>query len=199
MLLVLIVGGQDVVNFTIGITVITIRNYTKLLEILLNNGFRKEDCTIEKLRELWTSDLRLNRYKLEIAAQEQAAVFERYSSLLADISGLVEDENKKLRETRGLVDLKIRSCSKRILKVKYGVSDLKESAIKSAIELDSKVKEQEKKVRMISVFCNKLKGVVESGRQRKGLIRVLTDLYINDYYNCYPVKGKHADKRRKGY
>lgn len=176
---------------------ITIKNYKKLLQTLLNNGFVEEDCNEGCLRELWASELQLNRYRLEIAAQKQSVLFEKYNSLAEDLSGLLEDEVRLLRKLRSNKDLQIRSCSKHKLKSKYGVTDLKEAAIKSLIDLDVGVVQQEKKIGFLRSFFLKVKGVVKAAEHRRGNIRILTDLYVNNYYNCSEGRGKYYEKRKR--
>lgn len=175
-----------------------IKKNKKLYRLLLQNGFKKSDCTLENLRSLWRKDLQLNRYKLEIASQEQAVIFEKWSTLSEDVCGLLEDENIKLRKLKSTIDLRIRSCSKRVLQVKYGIPDLKENAVKSLVELNPKVSKQEKIVQFLKLFSMKLKVVVKSSEQRKSNLRILTDLYVSQYFNVSAGRGKYAEKRRKG-
>ena len=180
--------------------IIKIKKYKELYSLLLKNGFRRSECTIENLRVLWQQDLQLNRYKLELASQQQSSIFEKWNTLTEDVSGLLEDENRKFRKLKSKIDLNIRSCSKRVLQVKYGLSDIKESAVKSLIELDSKVIKQEKKIQFLKVLYSKLKGVLEASKQRKSNIRVLTDLYVGNYFDKVTSKGTKYGKSqgRKG-
>lgn len=184
-------------SYKVGVMMLLKNKNRKLYDVLIKNGFKKSDCTQDRLRTLWQEDLQLNRYKLEVASQEQSVVFEKWATLCEDLSGLVEDENAVLRRMRSRLDLKIRSCPKRVLEVKYGISDLKESAIKSLIELDQKIRKQEKKIQFLKLFYMKIKVVVKASEQRKSSLRVLTDLYINNYFNVSAIKGKYFEKRRK--
>lgn len=189
---------MQILGISKGYIMFTIKKYKSLYRLLLNNGFKESDCTSENLRNLWRKDLQLNRYKLEIAGQEQSTIFEKWNNLNEDISGLLEDENRVLRKVRSTLDLQIRSCPKRVLKAKYGFPDLKESAIKSIIDLNPKVEKQEKKVIFLRTLNTKLRGVVKAAEHRRSNIRILTDLYVSSYYNCSVGRGKHSEKRRKG-
>lgn len=180
---------------------LTIKKYKKLCRLLEDNGFRKSECSLEGLRNKWQKDLQLNRYKLEIAAQQQIAVFERWDNLCTDVSGLLEDENRQLRKLKSKKDLQVRSCPKRMLAVKYGIPDLKESAIKAVIELDPRIEKQEKRVLFLQMFYMKIKGVVKASEHRRGSIRILSDLYASSYFSKTTGKGtklgKNWNKKRK--
>lgn len=177
-----------------------IKNYKKLYKILLSNGFSEDDCTIERLRVLWLLELRLNRYHLEKASQRQAVVFEKWNNLCEDLSGLMEDERRKLLKLRNRRNLRIRSESfKPVLKKKYNIVEttLKESTIKSLIDFDESVVRQEKKIGFLKIFYSKIRGVVEASKQRKSSIRILTDLYTSNYFDKMTPKQTSLKARRK--
>lgn len=167
----------------------------KELKSLLNQyGFLRGDEL--DLRRIWIADLQLNRFKLEKAAQSQSSKFERWYSLSEDLSALIKEKKRIFGKKEAILDLKIRQCTKESLQRKYGLHDLKESAIRSIIIKDSKIQKLKKNINFLETVYSKLRGVLEAARQRKSMIKILSDLYISSYWDKVDVKEPNIKKRR---
>ncbi|MBW8001686.1 MAG: hypothetical protein FVQ80_06650 [Planctomycetes bacterium] len=155
------------------------------------------DMTIGEIRSAYRKDLQLNRYRLEVASEEQATKFEKWYSVTEDVAADIEDKKAYLAEVKARVEVEIRSLPKQDLEKKYHVTDLKESVVKSLVELNPTVQKVSKELRKLKLLHNKLKGAVESGRQRKSMIRVLADLYQANYWDKTKIKQTGIDSIRR--
>lgn len=148
-----------------------------------------KDKKVREIEELYRLDLRLNRNRLEVASEEQNTKFESWYSCQEDASADLEDAKHNLSLLRARVDIKIRRAPKEKLIEKYGIADLKEGAIKAFIELNPKVVEAQEKVNRLKLVVGKLKGAIESARQRKSMIAVLKDLYVSNFWDKVTKRG----------
>ena len=152
---------------------------------------------ISDIQIFYRKDLQLNRYRLEIASEEQATKFEKWYSLAEDVAADIEDKKAHLAECRAKAEVRIRGLSSVELEKTYHISDLKEGMIKALIELDEQVKLISKEIRVKKLLHNKLKGAIESGRQRKSMIKVLADLYQANYWDKTKIKQAGVDRMRR--
>lgn len=155
------------------------------------------DMPLNEIRTLYRKDLQLNRYKLEVASEEQATKFEKWYSLSEDVAADIEDEKSFLLSVRSKAEVKIRGLSESELEKTYHIDSLKEGTVKALIELDELVLVVSKKIRKLKLLHNKLKGAIESGRQRKSMIRVLADLYQANYWDKTKIKQTGIDSMRR--
>lgn len=168
-----------------------LNNDKELKKLLKSHGFLNNN--ILDLRTVWISDLQLNRFRLEKAAQTQANKFEKWYSFSEDLSALIKERERIIREKEAHLDLKIRGYSESILEVRYGFTSLKEAAIKSIILTDSKLQKLRKNKRFLDLILGKLKGVLEAARQRKSMIKILTDLYVASYWDKLNYRPKQKE------
>jgi hypothetical protein len=95
------------------------------------------------------------------------------------------------------VDLRIRGYSEAKLMKLYKISEIREASVRSLISGNKKIIEAKKGIIALERVYGKVRGAVESGRQRKSMIRILTDLYIGNYFDKTTSKGTPIYKRRK--
>lgn len=148
------------------------------------------DYDLAELKRMYQMDLQINRHRLEKASQNQAVKFEKWYSACEDVSADLSDEITKLNRIKGKVDLLIRKL----------YPDLKETGISARVNLNKKVKRQEKKISMIRRYLGRMKGAVEAARQRKSMIGTLRDLYVANYWDKVepkPAQGRRKKKKKK--
>lgn len=146
------------------------------------------DYDLAELKRMYQMDLQINRNRLEKASQNQAVKFEKWYAAMEDVSADLSDQITKLSRIKGKVDLYMRKL----------YPDLKETGLAAKVNLNKKVRRQEKKIAMIRRYLGRMKGAVESARQRKSMIGTLRDLYVANYWDkveAKPARGR--DKKRK--
>jgi hypothetical protein len=153
--------------------------------------------TIPEIRATYRDDLRINRYKLEENAELQATIFERWYSLMEELTSDLEDAKHDLAVKRSSFELRLRRMPAALLKEKYGVKELKEGTIKAMVESNKEVIELTKRVNKIRGIHGCLKGAVESARQRKSMIGVLQELYKDNYWNKTTKHGTPIHSRQR--
>ena len=142
--------------------------------------------TPSELQDMYRPEIQLNRHRLEKESQKQASIFEKWYSALEDVEADLRDAMKDLSDIRSEVDLIVRSRD----------TSLKEGGITSKININKKVKLRTKRVNDIKRYQSKLKGAVESAKQRKSMITVLKDLYVANYWDQATPSGTPMHGRR---
>ena len=145
------------------------------------------DHTLLELEDLYRSDLQVNRHRLEVASQEQSTKFEKWYAAMEDVEGDLRDATTSLGRKRTKVGLRIRKI----------FPDDKEGSITAKIESNKEVKILNKRINQIRRYHGKLKGAVESARQRKSMISVLKDLYVSNYWDKSTKHGTPTHGRRQ--
>lgn len=148
--------------------------------------------TLEELEEIYRDDLRFSRNQLEKASQTQHTKFEKWYSALEDIEGDIRDLESKIKRKRAEVSLLVHR--------KY--SDLKVAAIAAKVDVNKDIKTMEQELNLLKRYQGKVKGAVESARQRKSMIQVLKDLYMSNYWDKtteggQPIHGRRHIKKSK--
>jgi hypothetical protein len=139
--------------------------------------------TPAEMREEFYREIPMSRNRLERAAFLQAKFFQKWYDLCEEFAADARDWEDRLGRTSARIDLKIRGMAAIKLEMKYGLTDLKEGAIKSAIQLDVEIIRCKKKIRYFKRIHLMLKGFVESFRHRKSMIRELEQLYAAKYWD----------------
>lgn len=138
----------------------------------------------------------INRNKLEKCSQEQCTLFEKWYNALEDVEADIADEEARRNRYSDKLELRTRSLH----------PDWKEGHIKAFLSRSSKIRIYNKRLMIMRRYKGRLKGAVESARQRKSMIGVLKDLYTSNYWDKTTVgdtpygkktKAKHKIKTRK--
>ena len=136
-----------------------------------------------EMRAQFYREVPMSRNHLERAAFMQAPMFQKWYDLCEEFAADARDWEDRLGRVQARVDVKLRAMSPVKLEMKYGLTDLKEGAIKALIQLDKEVMLTKKKIRMYKRTHLMLKGFVESLRHRKSMIRELEQLYAAKYWD----------------
>ncbi|MHC4644014.1 MAG: hypothetical protein ACYTBJ_00835 [Planctomycetota bacterium] len=139
--------------------------------------------TADEMRAEFYKEVPMSRNHLEKAAFRQSKFFEKWYTLCEEFAADVRDWEDRLGRVKSRAEMRIRSMPAATLERKYGLYDLKEGAIKAMLELDKEVQRTKKKIRALKRIHMMLKGFVESGRQRKSMIRELEQLYAAKYWD----------------
>jgi hypothetical protein len=154
----------------------------------LNNPIYEK--TFDDLRTLAREDLKINRHKLDIASEQQCTVFEKWYSILSSVESDIRNQESLLLRERARVGLHVRRQFPELSR---------EGAITSKVSLSKSVGDLEDTLNKMKSYQFELKGIVESARQRKAMIRVLADLYIANYYDSIRPDGSktHLEGTRR--
>jgi hypothetical protein len=123
---------------------------------------------------------------LEVAAADQAVRFEKVYSLAEDMTGLLNDEIRSVERLRNRIELSVRHSS----------PGSTEGAVKAKVASYPALEVALKRVESVRIKVLKLKGIVDAARQRKSMIRTLSDLYIANYWDKTTKLGTPVTARR---
>jgi hypothetical protein len=138
-------------------------------------------------------DFSIDRFQLEMEAERNAKLMRKYGKLLTLASAKTKEEKRKLNFIESEVAEKIRRnpkdyhlTSKRVPsdKTVFGIAqDQSEYVVQFKIYTHAVRKEED------------YKNAIDTVKQRGMMLKILTDLWLNNYYSK-PVLGKSKLKRR---
>lgn len=131
----------------------------------------------------YKKDVEINKYKLHEMCEFQSSLFLSYSEILADVEHVLNDLKKQRKIVRATKSLDYRQFPKEGLKVT-------DSVIESLVEIDKDVIAIEDKIVEAQYQVDIYNGVVESFRQRKGMITDLVRLHISGIFSSIDTKQK---------
>jgi len=157
-----------------------------------------KEMDFDEVEEMARNDLKLNRYRLEEASQDQPEKFHDWYQIAEDAAAELKEFERATARVRSEVALKVRRMTKDQLNEKYGFTVLSEGAVKEIVELDASVVFRENKLKEVKRLYNKLKGFVDTARSRHSMIKVLTELYTSKYWSNTTTEGTRIGGRKFG-
>lgn len=142
-----------------------------------------------------TDDVKINRYKLEEAAEEQSFLYYHYSELLNDARRVSDEKKLQLKKTLASIELRYRSGD---LEIGEGVK-LTEGSINAAVETNPDVIEAKRELMEADTAVNRAQSAEEAIRMRKSMVQNLVQLYTMQYYSSPSGKKALSDDMAEDY
>ena len=131
-------------------------------------------------------DVKVDRYKLEEAAEQQAALFHKYTKQTPKLIKQKGRIEKRLSELEAKLDLKIRE--------EFEDEKITETAIKSRITLDARVKQLRKELLNAKAALAKMEYNARVFDQRRSMINYLAGLYRDQYWTNEPYTREEGER-----
>ena len=153
--------------------------------------------TPEEWRVDYMADLELDKHRLDDACAEQPQRLMVWAELQALATKLRAVRQERLRTEEAKLDLKVRRSPEL-----YGMEHpVKESAVKSVIQLDPTVGRAKRRLREAHHYWQVMKAAVEAMEHRKSMIREEGELWRREYYSSVDVRDaeyREINKRIRG-
>lgn len=133
-------------------------------------------------------DVKIDRFKLEEASQDQAELYYQYTKNLHRLTKKKLKLEKKLTELEAQIDLEIRN------KLEQEGETAREGEIKSRITLDKRIKKMRREVINAKVKLQKAEHIKTVFDQRRSMIKYLTELYVSQYWSNDPFAKEEMDR-----
>lgn len=153
--------------------------------LILCNG-----CLTKRYRE----DLQLDKHSLDEHMEEQHLRFEKWCALLTEMKDLYYAADQMVKTERARIDSEIRLCEPDSLEGRFGLSKLSEAAINGAIERHGDYLETLSLLRAARTRKDLLEGCVEAFRDRRSMLKYLTELYVAQYYDRSQVSRSRVEE-----
>ena len=146
--------------------------------------------TLDNWAEELNADMKVDKYELDDECARQACVYTKWALLSALASKERDWRQKELDELNAILDNEIRTDPG-----KFGISDIKENAVKSVIAKDPGIMGLKADVIEATAYAKFFNSATSACDQKKTMLRMLGDLWISEYYSDVQIKKGEGEER----
>lgn len=138
-------------------------------------------------------DMKIDKFNLDDECARQPSIYSKWAMLSARASEERDWRQKELDEEAARIDNEVRTDPD-----KFGIRDIKESAVKAAIAADEVIMKLKADVVRATAYAKFFYSAVGACDQKKTMLRMLGDLWLGEFYSNVEIrKGESEENLRE--